>query len=296
MVKAPATKPKAPATKPKAPAPRGAANVPAVKKQQASSDLPMVPDEFSTAIAGMGTGLENVTAADILIPRLTILQGLSPQVTRGQPEYDPDAKVGEIYDTGVKERFPNGIVFLPVYFEEQWLEWADRKTGKGLQRIHQTDAIMSETERDEKTSRDMLSNGNYVVATYQLYGMNVSADFRKSFIPFSSTQRKKCKQLLTWANGEKVQRDDGTAFTPPLFFRTYAFETVPESNNQGNWMGWKIERGAPITDFGDWRQLLLEVKSFREALAKGDVRGDIESMAREANDGRTVDHDPNGRM
>lgn len=235
------------------------------------------------------TGYENVTARDLIIPRLTILQGLSPQVSRGKPEYDEAAKVGDIYDVGLQERFPDGIVFIPVYYQKQWLEWAPRQSGKGLQKIHDSEDIMGETERDEERGRAVLPNGNYIVETAQLYGLNVTAGFRKSFIPMASTQLKKARRLLTLATGEKLSRPDGSQFTPPLFYRSYALTTVPESNAEGNWMGWKIERGDALPQFLKWQDLLNDIKEFRASLASGTIKGDVASMQEEAS-GPTIDH------
>lgn len=256
--------------------------------QAKGANLPSTSDDFS-AFDGMETGYENVTARDLLIPRLTVLQGLSPQVTQGKPEFDEDAKVGDIYDVGLGERFPKGVVFIPVFYQKQWLEWAPRASGKGLQGIHDSDAILAETEKDDK-GKDILPTGNYITETAQLYGLNVTADFRKSFIPMASTQLKKARRLLTLATSEKLTRDDGSQFTPPLFYRSYILTTVPESNNEGNWMGWKIERGDALPDFANWKQLMHDIKEFRDSLAAGTVKGDIASMESEAGS-TTIDHD-----
>jgi hypothetical protein len=241
------------------------------------------------AFDGIGTGLENVTARELLIPRLAILQSNNPQVTQGQSEFDKDARVGEIYDIGLRERFPGGIIFIPVFYQTQWLEWAPRDSKKGLQKIHDTDKIMEETEKDETSGKYMLANGNHIMETMQFYGLNVTAEFRKSFLPMASTQLKKGRRLLTLATSEKMTRKDGSQFTPPLFYRSYALGSVPESNNKGNWMGWTIERGSPLTDFDRWQQLMAEIKEFREQLASGTVKGDIASMEEEAS--KTIDHE-----
>lgn len=251
------------------------------KAEVPANTLPAAMDDFS-AFEGLSTGFENVTSRDLLIPRLTILQGLSPQVTQGKPEYDPNAKVGEIYDVGLQERFPDGVIYLPVHYTKQYLEWAPRSSGKGLQDIHDNESILEKTVVDEK-GRNTLPNGNYIIETAQLYGMNVSAHFRRSFIPMASTQLKKARRLLTLATTEKVQRADGSEFTPPLFFRTYALTTVPESNAEGSWMGWKIERGQPLTEFARWKEILEDIKNFRESLVRGEARGDMSGVEHEAN-------------
>jgi hypothetical protein len=224
-----------------------------------------------------GGGMENVTAKDILIPRLGILQGLSPQVVRGKPEYDADNKVGDVFDLGLQERFPDGIVFIPVYYSKVYLEWAPRNSGKGLQNIHTDESILDNCEKDDK-SKQVLPNGNYVVETAQLFGINVTAGNRKTLIAFTSTQLKKCRRILTLAGGEKLERADGSEFTPPLWYRQYALTTVPESNAEGDWMGWKIERAGAITELPNWQQLNADCVAFAESIAKNAVKADLSGL------------------
>jgi hypothetical protein len=243
---------------------------------EVSENLPAATNDFSAFDSG-DTGFENVTSKDLIIPRLTILQGLSPQVTQGKPEFDPEAKVGDVYDVGLQERFPNGVVFIPVLYSKAYLEWAPRNSGKGLQGIHTDDKILDDTEQDDK-GRPTLKNGNYIVETSQLYGINVTAAFRKCFLPMSSTQLKKARRLLTLATSEKLQRADGSEFTPPLWYRSYSLTTVPESNAEGSWMGWKIERGQALNEFPNWQQHLADIKAFRESLVKGEAKGDLSGV------------------
>lgn len=278
-------KPTKPAPAPKKAAPKVPAKVPAQMKPQ--GELQQADDIFFNT--GFGTGLENVTAADLLIPRLTIIQKSSPQVDQNAPEFNKDARVGDCFDTGVNELFKEGIHIIPVHYVRQWLEWYPRKAKKGLAAIHDTPDILEKCKRDEK-NRPVLANGNYVAETAQFYLLNISAGFRKSFLPMASTQLKKARRLLTLATNEKLVRADGTEFTPPLFYRTYKLTgSNPESNAEGNWMGWTVERDVALDELPNWRNLMLEIKSFRESLTKGDIRGDIAAMAEEA--GATIDHE-----
>lgn len=234
-------------------------------------------------------GYENVTARDLLIPRMTIIQALSPQVNPLKPEYDPEAKAGDVYDVGMQQTFPDGILFIPVFYQKSWLEWAPRASGKGLQGIHLSESILEETTRDERR-RSVLPNGNYIAETAQFYGFNMTAGGRKSFVPMTSTQLKKARLLLTLATIEKVQRPDGSEFTPPIFFRSYELRTGPESNNEGSWNGWRIERGPLLVQFDHWQDLLAEIKEFRASLAAGTLRGDLANMEEDAG-GPVIDHD-----
>jgi hypothetical protein len=54
-------------------------------------------------------------------------------------------------------------------------------------------------------------------------------------------------------------------------------------------MGWKIEPGPALDEMPNWRSIMGDIKMFRDALTKGDIRGDIAAMAEEV--GTTIDHD-----
>lgn len=234
-----------------------------------------------------GAGMEDVGASDLLVPRLAILQDLSPQVKKNKGEYIEGAEIGMIADLGTGELFPDGVWFLPVQYRKDYLEWAPRNTGKGLVAIHADPAILDQCTRDER-NRPILPNGNYIAETAQFFGINLSAGRRHSFIPMASTQLKKARRWNTLAMGERLKRSDGSEFVAPLFYRTYNLTTVPEENSEGDWSGWKVERGLALPEITveahgvDWRQLKAEALEFRATLARGEVRGDLSEPADEA--------------
>jgi hypothetical protein len=234
--------------------------------------LAVSSDDFSQYA---NAGMENVGSSDILIPRMTILQQMSPQLNRTKSEYIKGAEIGSIADVGTGEIFPDGILFLPVYYRKDFLEWAPRSTGKGLITIHTDSSILDACKRDER-NQPILPNGNLIAETAQWFGLNLTADGRKSFIPMGSTQLKKSKRWMTLATGERLQRADGGSFTPPLFYRSYQLTTAQESNNQGDWAGWKVERALSMPELGDnWREIRDICVAFREQLIAGEARGEM---------------------
>ena len=222
-----------------------------------------------------GQGFENVTKADLIIPRITILQGLSPQVQPKKAEYIKDAKVGDICDVGSNEVFEAPLLFLPVHYVKQYLEWAPRASGKGLAAVHDDKAILNQTKVDE-SNRPVLPNGNYISETAQFFGLNMSAGGRRSFLPMASTQLKNARRWLTRASSEKIMRPDGSMFTPPMYYRLYQISTAAESNAKGDWIGYKIERGPALPEFDDnWMRFLKEAQEFRASIQRGEIRGDV---------------------
>lgn len=245
------------------------------KEQLPSTDVDLFGDMA-------GEGLENVTADDLLIPRLSILQQLSPQLNKKKPEFIEGAEEGDIADLGLGTLFKEGVIFLPVLFRKEYLEWAPRSTGKGLIAVHSDPAVLDACTRDEK-NRPITAEGNLIAETAQFYGLNLSAGRQLSFIPMTSTQLKKSRRWNSMATGEKLKRADGSEFTPPMFYRTYKLTSAEESNNEGEWSGWRIERGLTLVEYAkevgiDPAQLLSEAKDFLKSLQKGEAKGDLSDL------------------
>lgn len=226
-----------------------------------------------------GGGMENVSETDVLIPRLTILQGLSPQLNKKKSEYIEDAKIGHICDVGTKSIFET-VLFLPVYFNKVYLEWAPRESDAGLISIHDTPDVLKRLVRE--TERGMVTaEGNSIIETDQFFGFNLSDNAQKCFISFSSTQMKKARMWNTLAMKEKVKRADGSEFTPPLWYRTYKLGTASEGNNKGEWEGWTIDRGPKLMEVEGYnaKDLFDRSVSFHKALVEGQARADQSDIA-----------------
>lgn len=261
-----------------APQPAPAENPAAENQVALSSQKQLAESGMFDDIAGFaGAGMEKVTARDILIPRLAILQALSDQVKPKHGSYIEGASVGDICDMGTNELMPRPLHFLPVMFDKVWIEWFPRKSNKGIANIHPTDEIVKQCKLNER-GQPVLENGNLIQETAQLYGLNLSAGRRPSFIPFTSTQLKKARRWMTLAKGERLQKSDGTEFTPPLFFRTYMLDSVEESNNDGDWSGWVISRGCSIVELTNAKSIMAQCIDFRDSIIAGLSRFDVSQM------------------
>ncbi len=241
-----------------------------------ASNLPAISGDGFEEFAG--AGLENVGSSDILIPRLAILQSLSPQLNKKKAEYIDGSEIGSIVDVGTGEIFPEGVVFLPVLYRKEYLEWAPRASGQGLVKVHDSADILAQAPRNDR-NQNVLPNGNYVAETAQWFGLNLTADRRKCFIPMASTQLKKSRKWMTLATSERLKRPDGSEFAAPLFYRSYKLTTGMESNSQGEWASWAISRHLTLPELGDalgvdWRSVKEEAVEFAKALSAGTVKAD----------------------
>lgn len=258
----------------------------AVAKVTAVTKAAPTEMELQDELAEMeGMGLEEVKASDLIIPRITILQALSPQLQKSKPEFIKGATAGQICDLSLSKLFDE-ITFIPVHYKKNYIEWAPRNSGKGLVKIHDDPRILDMCTRNDR-NQPIMPNKNYIQETAQFFGFNVSDSFRRVFIPMASTQLKKAKKWLTMATEEKMPLRDGRMITPPLFFRSYNLSVGEESNSEGEWFGWRIEPADTVQQVCesaeiDLRTFMEQAKEFHNYCATGQAKADLASMAADA--------------
>ena len=227
------------------------------------------------------TGLERVTAKDLVIPRITILQDLSPQLKKQRAEYIPEAQVGDFCDTGTGDLFRDEIEILPCMYARIYMEWAPRASGKGLVANHGTDPSCLERCRQDEKRRMITPEGNYIAETATFYVLNLSAGNRRSFIPLSSTQLKPARQWMTKISYEEVERPDGSRFQAPIFYRVWTARPVATNNTEGDWFLWSFSPGETILERAPTKGLLAQAKDFQQQAARGLIQGDMSGMDEE---------------
>lgn len=94
-----------------------------------SGDKMPVPDYIKQ---DSNRGSENVGTDDLVIPRLEVLQALSPQLDESAPEYIPGAKQGDLVNSVTRQNYGKEVFLLNVFYTKQWLVWRDRKLGGGF--------------------------------------------------------------------------------------------------------------------------------------------------------------------
>jgi len=80
-----------------------------------------VPSAF---MEDANSGLENITSDDLTIPRLKILQALSPEVNKRDGKYVEGADAGDAINTVTSKLYndENPLVVLPVSYKRLFLE------------------------------------------------------------------------------------------------------------------------------------------------------------------------------
>lgn len=236
------------------------------------------------------TGFEQTGAEDLGIPFLTILQSKSPEVDEAHPEHEAltiaGAKAGCIINTLSREllyspKTDGCIDFVPCLHQKMYVEWKPRDQGGGFVRMHSNPDILGECRRNDR-NQDIHKNGNLIATTSYFFGLYRGAgEWSKAIIAMTSTQLKKSRFWLNLMASIKLDKADGSKFTPPMFSHKYCITTVPESNEKGNWFGWKIENGGMlqarelITQASEWTKMAMSQQSRFMLAAPATDDGDI---------------------
>lgn len=81
---------------------------------------------------GPARGSENVGTDDLVIPRLELVQSLSPCLDESSADYIEGAKAGMLFNNVTRQLYGNSVEVIPVYFMKEYIIWKDRKKGGGF--------------------------------------------------------------------------------------------------------------------------------------------------------------------
>lgn len=151
-------------------------------------------------------GSEDVTSKDIILPRIDVLQALSPQIKKKDPKYIEGAEQGQVFNTLSGELYGDSITFIPVVFKREFIVWQDREAGGGFR-----GAFTAEEEAEHE--RQMLENpdGHEVVETHVHFILLVHEDGRteEAVLSLSKSKRKvsrKLNSLVQMVPGDRFAR------------------------------------------------------------------------------------------
>jgi len=127
-----------------------------MKKEEKTTAVAAAKMDADFLMQDAGAGADNVTAKDLAIPFLVILQPLSPQVDKKKPDFIKGAEAGFVLNTVSQEliKEPVLIKVIPCYYEQKLIEWQPRETGGGLVNIYDaTDPIAARAKREPGGTR-----------------------------------------------------------------------------------------------------------------------------------------------
>lgn len=225
-----------------------------------------------------GHGSEEMTASDLTIPYLSILQSLSPQVKKNDPAYIKGAEEGMFYNSATEKVMggESGLVLIPVYFVKRYVEWNLREKGGGFVADHGQDPSVLENCTPDDRKRSITPQGTHIVPTATYYVIVLdeeTGDLTRVIIAMSSTMLKVSRKWNTLTNTVRATNPKtGEKFMPSLWYMSYRATTVPDSNDKGSWMTWKLEYNKPTLELEDGTNIYLAAREFYASIRGGSVK------------------------
>lgn len=203
-----------------------------LQKQEANTELDMFSNERPDHIGEGHRGSEEVGTNDTSLPRLEIIQDLSPQRKRSEAAYIEGAEEGMIFNTASQQLLGGEVILIPVYFRKEWLLWQDRQKSGGEGGFG--GAYASEAEAQAALELlDKQENWD-IIDTHQHFCMLVNADksVTEVVLSMSKTKMKPSRQWNTM-----VQTAGGDRFS-----RAYRLSVVQVKNAKGSFFNWNVKQ------------------------------------------------------
>jgi hypothetical protein len=210
----------------------------------------------------------------LVIPRLTILQDLSPQLKERKAEYVPGAKVGDIYNN-VTNTLDRSIKFTPSKFDVQYIAWAENRGGL-------IDPNLTKEEVEENFEPDgigawrgMIVPRNKqnavaveVIETPTWVGMARGEGWGPMpvAIAFPVTKAKSARKMNTAIDMAEIEGANGP-FKPPAFYHQFTLSTAIEQSGENEWFGWAVSHDGIGLD----ERMIAKAKELKISFDKGDA-------------------------
>ena len=195
----------------------------------------------------LGCGMESVTADEIILPRLALLQSMSPATKKSSADYVEGAQEGMLLNRITKKMYDGekGIKVVPLNARLTLVEFTPRDKGGNYVADHSDNMkLWDQTPYDKEKGGKFTAEGNKLVKSWELL-VNVIEDngaLTPILINFASTQFKKGHQWVSALKTTTLQNKQGKAFEVPIFYSTFLLQSATETKDGNSWMGYKITR------------------------------------------------------
>lgn len=206
---------------------------------------------------GPARGSEEVKSSDMVLPRLEIVQALSPI-----KEAQPGVVDGMLFNSVTQEIIGDVAYFVPVYFRTEYLIWKDQNEGGGF-----FGAFDNKADAENRRA-EVLASGEdpefiEIVDTPVQYGLRITPDGSTCEQIVVSMAKTKAKVSRKW--NAMIQIAGGDRFS-----RVYKLTAVTDENKKGQKFKNFMVQPAGFTPEPVYRQAealyeILKTREFRVA-------------------------------
>jgi hypothetical protein len=235
-----------------------AKNTEVAKAQSTSVTVAGQVPDFLAAYGAAGN--ESVGVEDIVIPRLGLIQSLSPEIDETDAKYIPGAKAGDFFNSLTRELYSSPVPVVFVDRRKEYVVFKKRSAGGGFRGSFPT-------EQDAKiyaATSDVPSDQLEIVETATNFGLildGAGAVVGEIVIPMTSTKLKVDRQI------NSMIRLRGAARFASVFY----LDSTKEKNDKGTFYNIRAVIGPWVS-----QEIALAAKRMYDAIHSGDRKVDYE--------------------
>jgi hypothetical protein len=218
--------------------------------------------EYLKELIGNQAGLEDVDQSDLIIPRLAVAQGTTPELKKSSENYIKDLKVGDLFNSLTGEVYGESVTVLPLFFYRNYIKFRKNADGSpaGVERIYK--------DRSEVPDHELEFQGD---------AKPVTTAFRNIMAMLIQEGRKPEPICVSFKPGSKLGKKWVSimkGLNLPCYVRTYTLTVMELSNAKGTW-------NEPKATEGEWvpKALVAQAKSYFESLQEAGVKVDTTGMS-----------------
>jgi len=211
-------------------------------------------------------GSEGVQSADLIIPRLELVQSTSPVRDETDPAWIEGATDGDLYNTVSRQLYGKQAFVVPVYYRKEWNVWAKRKKGEGPKEDIGDFQGSFATEEEAEAKRVTLPEADCydVIETPTNFCLLVTGPGKSEEI-IVSMPRTKFKVAKKWNSLIRMAEGD-------RFSRVYKLEPAREENAHGKFFNFAVSMvGFPSEDLFHKAEKLYAMISAGDLKFRADV-------------------------
>lgn len=234
-----------------------------------------------------GTGMETISNDEVMVPRIALLQSMSPAVKKKGAEYVEDAEEG-MFLNRISQKLYNGdtgMTVIPMNIRQTLVEFSSRDDGGNFIADHSDNLdLWDNTPYDDQKGGKYLESGNRLVKSFEFLVCIVedTGEISPALINFSSSQYKKGKQWFSQLRQLQIKLETGKMINPATFYSAYTLRSAIETKDSNTWMGYKITRKCDTVSLNDGMDIYKFCRDFSKSYLKGEVKVQSEAVADEA--------------
>ena len=220
-----------------------------------SKELAVVNDDSELLVLDEGdeggSGIENVTGSDQLVPRLQIAAGTSKQVMKGHEKHIAGLQVGEIFNTVSKEIIGDAAKVIPVWYSKNRIlfdkDWKiECSSPNGIDGGKVSPECSGCEYSQWASGKDGVGFActefrNFAVILLDADGMPTLAS-----VSFKSTSSGMAKTWVNMIDARKAKTAEGKVVKLPMYLGYYTLTPSPKDGKKGVFYVWAVNNAGGI--------------------------------------------------